>query len=517
MILYRYISDDPMKRSFESLAIYCREFTSVVPITFVMGFYVTFIVGRWWQQYVNIPWPDKVCLQISAYIHGSDVRSRMIRRSLARYINLISALTFQNISTVIKRRFPTISHLVEAGILTAEEKDMLDNTQTPHGIWWVPSHWFCQLAVTARKEGRIHDDLHLKSLIDDCLEYRGNCGMIWSYDWISVPLVYTQVVTIAVYSFFVACLFGRQFLLVEDAKLPRGHSIDFYVPIFSIFQFFFYVGWLKVAESMICPFGEDDDDFDMNWIVDRNLQVSLLIVDGLHGEEPPLTQDFFWDSVGAELPYTHGASKYRADPFVGSTMAMDISDHDTAWEVDQMPAITEEECHGSKKSSFCRDDDADSVYSRKYERRHRIRLGALPFGLSQQTLFSRFGSRKSVSSVPPRYACRSPPQVKRSLAEQNFSFVPRKKCSPDANEKHHGLNGSRSGSVLSQVNEISQSTSYSVDPGNGVEVTPPVTEELTPVVCIGPHDGSTRKNNEEEYSSSGSTVLFSSATKLLPR
>ncbi|KAK6047117.1 bestrophin-3 domain protein [Cooperia oncophora] len=215
MLVYRYLSDDSMKRSFESLAVYCRDFTSVVPITFVMGFYVTFIVGRWWQQYVNIPWPDKVCIQISAYVQGGDVRGRMIRRAMARYINLISALTFQNISTVIKRRFPTISHLVEAGILTAEEKDMLDNTQTPHGIWWVPSQWFCQLAATARKEGRIHDDLHLKSLIDDCLEYRGQCGMIWSYDWISVPLVYTQLVTIAVYSFFVACLFGRQFLLFE--------------------------------------------------------------------------------------------------------------------------------------------------------------------------------------------------------------------------------------------------------------------------------------------------------------
>lgn len=95
----------------------------------------------------------------------------------------------------------------------------------------------------------------------------------------SIPLVYTQVVTIAVYSYFITSVMGQQWIKTKTLEDGYLNMIDLYFPIFSLLQFFFYMGWLKVAEQLINPFGEDDDDFEVNWMVDRNLQVSYLIVD----------------------------------------------------------------------------------------------------------------------------------------------------------------------------------------------------------------------------------------------
>lgn len=193
-----------------------------------------------------------------------------------RYVCLCVTMMFTMISPKVKKRFPTLNHFVDAGLLQPSEKEIMDdlNTKFPkHSKHWLPIVWAASIITRARKEGRIRDDFAVKTIIDELNKFRGQCGLLISYDVISVPLVYTQVVTLAVYSYFLTTLMGHQWVHPKDGD-PNHNKIDLYFPFFSLLQFFFYMGWLKVAESLINPFGDDDDDFEVNWMVDRNLQVS---------------------------------------------------------------------------------------------------------------------------------------------------------------------------------------------------------------------------------------------------
>ncbi|XP_020514874.1 bestrophin-3 [Labrus bergylta] len=323
-VVYRLFLSDEQKRLFEKLSMYCDKYAEQIPVTFVLGFYVTLVVNRWWNQFVNLPWPDRLMFLISSCVHGKDEYGRLLRRTLVRYVNLTSLLIFRSVSTAVCKRFPTMDHVVEAGFMTPEERKVFENVPSPHLKYWIPVVWFTNLASKARQEGRIQDSINLQSILNEMNVFRTWCATLFGYDWVGIPLVYTQVVTLAVYTFFVACLIGRQFL--DPAQHYQGHDLDLYVPVFTLLQFFFYAGWLKVAEQLINPFGEDDDDFEANWIIDRNLQVSLLAVDEMHMNLPHMTKDMYWNDSEARPPYTLAAADYCIPSFLGSTTDMGLSD-----------------------------------------------------------------------------------------------------------------------------------------------------------------------------------------------
>ncbi|KAH8242447.1 hypothetical protein KR032_006744 [Drosophila birchii] len=326
-VIYRYALSSKDRVYFEEIVMYCHSYGNLIPLSFVLGFYVGIIVDRWWNQYITVPWPDPLAVYVSALVRGQDEHGRLMRRTIMRYTCLSLTMVLTLISPVIKRRFPSYDQLIEVGLLNANEASIIkamDAKFPKHPKYWMPIIWASSIVTRARKEGRIWDDFSLKSMIDEMNKFRAGCNMLIHYDTISVPLVYTQVVTLAVYSYFIAAIFGHQWIDRESEGGLYNNIVDYYFPLFSTLEFFFFMGWLKVAETLICPFGDDDDDFELNWLIDRNLQVSYLIVDEMHNDHPQLVRDQYWDEVFPnELPYLVEAE--RAEHPEASTAKLGLS------------------------------------------------------------------------------------------------------------------------------------------------------------------------------------------------
>jgi hypothetical protein len=195
--------------------------------------------------------------------------------------------------------------------------------------------WAMKLLTKARSEGKVKIEAPIfGNLISSFEAIETANRKILNYGWVNFPLAYTQVATISVYIYFLAALFGRQYL-IPDSKDPdfksygdvynvtdstldyylkapyRDHSPDFQIPFFTVVEFLCYMGWIKVAANLLNPFGDDDEDFKINYLIDRNLQVSYIIVDEAE-RDIELEKDPFLAAgihIPDELPYQEKTPK----------------------------------------------------------------------------------------------------------------------------------------------------------------------------------------------------------------
>lgn len=306
---------------------------------FILAFFVPVVVDRWKRIFLNIGSVDKACLYINTLIRdpadGDPAPTRLLRRSMARWLCLCQVLVLRDASTRVRRRFPTMQSLVDCGFLRQQELSSVDQlrdsfdslpsgvriraSQSNNCLYWVPLNWVFAACYRLRLQGAVASDALLNSLLGEVRVFGDALQKLCNYDWVPVPLAYSQVVVFAVRVYFLVTLFTRQSLqpigatakhvsklvwvgggdgdgLLENLNLyglfknsltpsPRP-SLDLpinekpslqvsYVPVVTIFELIIYIGWLKVAEGLLNPLGDDDDNFECDFIIDRNVAVCV--------------------------------------------------------------------------------------------------------------------------------------------------------------------------------------------------------------------------------------------------
>lgn len=157
------------------------------------------------------------------------------------------------------------------GLMLESERKIFEvmDAKSPMSKYWMPLIWATNILNRARKEGIITSDHIVQTILYELSDIRKRLGGLISYDTVCVPLVYTQVgtyiincwlfasdpaarcpnskptnrnridfqvVTLVLYSYFMAALMGRQMVPRLNGATGKYEDPDLYFPLFTALQ-----------------------------------------------------------------------------------------------------------------------------------------------------------------------------------------------------------------------------------------------------------------------------------------
>ena len=321
--VYREGLNKEQQGSFEKLVLWVRNKSDEIPLTFLLGFYVNLVVRRWWEQYVRLPVPDEVAIYLKMALtknpdkhkeketddkeEDDDKEDENQKTSLRvmRYMILSYVLCMRRISSLVRRQYPSMEALVTTGLVTQGEVARIglekNGDISKHGgsRWWLPIKWSIDIVRKLQLGDRIENAPSYTTLVARITEFRRGLNQVMAYGHVPIPLVYTQVVYLAVYFHFACRLISDQWIKIDTVK---NGDLDPYFPVFLTFKFLFFFGWFKVAQTLVNPYGCHDDqfnseeDFEMLDIIDRHIKYAATYVDQNCFPEVEEEEEIFWKS-----------------------------------------------------------------------------------------------------------------------------------------------------------------------------------------------------------------------------
>ena len=169
---------DAQQMMFERFARWCGQVYTGLPLTFLLGFYVTLVVKRWWEQYCLLPWPDSLAFLLRGLVTGGEEEdNRIIRRTVVRYCLLSYILCIRRLSARLRRRFPTTQEITRTGLMRPDEAARIGDEASGEmygSNWWVPLKWSVEILCRALKDGIIKSPPGYNGLLGQIATFRSS-------------------------------------------------------------------------------------------------------------------------------------------------------------------------------------------------------------------------------------------------------------------------------------------------------------------------------------------------------
>ncbi|GMS95283.1 hypothetical protein PENTCL1PPCAC_17458 [Pristionchus entomophagus] len=258
----------------------CANSYFIETLPFLLGFTTGFCFDRWFAIFGCLDWPNNAAHMLNTFMRRQKLsakREAKLRNTFARHLRLAYILIFRDISMTTRKRAPTLEFLVKAGWITQKELEMLHAGRISEDAckYWIPLQWIIVRIREMRagnKKDSLMSDYQSVEFFQEIATLRGNLGDLLSFDWVPMPIAFMQIITAAVYITMFLTVFT-----VQDGVVNEDGEVDYLTASWTIVtlsaQLLLYLGWMKSVHVIINPFGEDDDDFEMEYLLDHHTNV----------------------------------------------------------------------------------------------------------------------------------------------------------------------------------------------------------------------------------------------------
>jgi len=270
-----------------------HDSTAAKYLTFILGFYVGQMIKRWWDQVMSLPYIDPIANGLAGFVQvefKDDLKSKEaaldLRKKIARYCLLSWTMCFSTISIPLQRKFKSGENYLEKGLLTSPELAALKQSAYPTTFsaqWWIPLNWASALINSVHPDSQGCKLKEQKGLIKELNYFVSKLHNVARYQTNPLPLIYSQAVMVAIYSWLLLGVFSSQY--VKDVNFENQGTIKDItsilrtVPLFQIVKIILIYAWMKVANIVRNPFGMDNDyDINLEKMLDQNIWKASLTI-----------------------------------------------------------------------------------------------------------------------------------------------------------------------------------------------------------------------------------------------
>jgi len=289
-LIYDFALDGNGKSEFDALARYCSKYTGSIPVILLLGFFTSTAMQRWFSTMAQMPGIAKNATVFTMSLKEDLPEGLILVQQYSRWLLLSWTLTFRMVCQPMRRTFPDMASLQRAGLLLEHERILLEEEAFHNSheeiLPLLVLDWIMLLLKKINREGKFVHLIDYNRNIDAVVMFKKNCGSILKFSSKNIPFSLIQAVSVAVYSFGLASLMSRKF----NEENRTTSIISGYCPLLHSISYFIFFAWLKFGRVAANPFGDDDEDIDINKLFQLHQQDAIRIASLYTGEAEQLVQ-----------------------------------------------------------------------------------------------------------------------------------------------------------------------------------------------------------------------------------